>query len=429
MSAIAAFMADKGHRVSGSDREATAPLFRMLNAKGIEILPQDGSGIDESFDFIVFSTAVEPDNPDYRKAQSLGIPIKMRPDYLAEIIASYKTIAVSGTSGKSTTAGLIAFLMQRLGLGPNFIGGGRVKQLRTHSNPGNSLSGGSDYLIAEACESDGSIVNYKPLHALLLNLQLDHHPVEETYSMFEELLRNSGGVAVINADDDNLKGITRGDMLTFSIDGHSDLRAADIAYGNFGSGFSVCGRRFALALPGRHNIYNALAAIAALKLIGVPPEDIAPLLAEFGGIERRFDIHLNDGRRLVIDDYAHNPHKIAALMQTVSEISESVCYVFQPHGYGPTRLMRRQYIEVFAKHLRDADCLILLPIYYAGGTAQKDISSADLAGELIAAGRRAEAVADRKEALGRLKGGASIVVMGARDESLSVFAKEIAASL
>ncbi|HCL81431.1 MAG TPA: UDP-N-acetylmuramate--alanine ligase, partial [Nitrospiraceae bacterium] len=165
MSAIAAFMADKGHVVFGSDRafdkNPDHPAFKTLKTKGIIIAPQDGSGINKSFDFAVFSTAVEPDQPEYLKSKSLGIPIKTRPEYLAEIVSEFKTIAVAGTSGKSTTSGMLAFLMKRLGLEPNFIGGGRVKQFRTETNPGNSITGNSDILVIEACESDGTIVNYK----------------------------------------------------------------------------------------------------------------------------------------------------------------------------------------------------------------------------------------------------------------------------
>jgi UDP-N-acetylmuramate--alanine ligase len=158
VSAIASFMADKGRIVAGSDRvfdmSPEHPLRKTFQSRGITIVPQDGSGLDETIDYAVFSTAVEPDRPEVLKARELGIPIKARPDYLAEITGSFNTIAVSGTSGKSTASGLLAFLMSKLGLNPNFIGGGRVKQFKTSSNPGNSLTGNSNYLIIEACESE-----------------------------------------------------------------------------------------------------------------------------------------------------------------------------------------------------------------------------------------------------------------------------------
>src|SRR4030042_1689363 len=145
VSAIACFMADRGHTVTGSDRSFEAkpkhPLYKILNSNGITITPQDGKGIDSSFDFVVFSTAVEHDRPEFIKAKTLGLPMKTRPEYLAELTSEFKTIAVSGTSGKSTTAGLLAFLIQRLGMKPNFIGGGRVKKFKTDKQPGNSLTG------------------------------------------------------------------------------------------------------------------------------------------------------------------------------------------------------------------------------------------------------------------------------------------------
>jgi UDP-N-acetylmuramate--alanine ligase len=161
----------------------------------------------------------------------------------------------------------------------------------------------------------------------------------------------------------------------------------------------------------------------------VNPERIAPLLPEFTGIERRFDIHLNNGKYLVLDDYAHNPHKISSLMQAMKGTGEKVCYIFQPHGYGPTRLMKDGYIRTFAENLRETDELVLLPIYYAGGTAAKDISSRDIAEGVMAAGGKAEAVDERKEIFRKLGKFGSYVVFGARDDTLSGLAEEIAERL
>jgi UDP-N-acetylmuramate--alanine ligase len=152
-------------------------------------------------------------------------------------------------------------------------------------------------------------------------------------------------------------------------------------------------------------------------------------LPDFSGIERRFDIHLNDKGRLVIDDYAHNPHKIECLMETVKGITERVCYVFQPHGYGPTKLMKQGYIETFAKHLRGSDHLVLLPIYYAGGTALKDISSEDLMDGIKTAGKSVEVLSERSLLFNRLGKWDTYIIFGARDETLADFAREIAERL
>jgi UDP-N-acetylmuramate--alanine ligase len=290
-------------------------------------------GIDPTFDFAVFSTAVEQSNRIFRR------PVT-RPSIktglnLAEIVSEYRTIAVAGTSGKSTTSGMLAFLMQKLGMAPNFIGGGRVKQFRNEKNPGNYVTGDSDYLVIEACESDGTIVNYKPAHSIVLNLDLDHHSIGETAGMFETLADNTSGDLIVNADDWNLASCNIGKPVTFSIDKRSDYQAVDIRHHPLDTLFQVYGQEFALSLPGRHNLYNALACISILSEWGIPLKEIAAVLPGFSGIERRFDIHLNDGKQLVIDDYAHNPHKIRSLMQTMQGISGRVCYIFQPHGFGP----------------------------------------------------------------------------------------------
>jgi UDP-N-acetylmuramate--alanine ligase len=434
VSAIAGFMADKGHKIIGSDRafdkNPNHHLYKLLKSKGIYIVPQDGNGIDSSFDFSVFSTAVEHDQPEFLKAKSLGIPIKTRPEYLAEIVLDFKTIAVAGTSGKSTTSGMLAFLMQKFGLNPNFIGGGRVKQFKTGTNPGNSITGSSDILVIEACESDGTIVNYKPEHSIILNLDLDHHSIDKTAMMFETLVKNTADKIVVNADDDNIKDIDIKDTITFSIDSPSNYMADNVVYKPFSTDFSLKETKFNLSIPGRHNLYNALSCIAILSETGIPIKDIAGVLHEFKGIERRFDIHLNDGKRLVIDDYAHNPHKISSLMQTMKNIKEKICYIFQPHGFAPTLMMKNEYIEAFTENLRDYDHLILLPIFYAGGTVSKDISSHDIADGVKAKGKSVEVVEDRGMILQRLNdqinGYNNYVIFGARDETLSDFARGIA---
>ena len=433
VSAIACFMANNGHIITGSDRAFDQnpghALKKTLQSAGITIVPQDGSGLDVAFDLAVFSTAVESGRPEVLKAEELGIPIKSRPEFLSEITASFNTIAVSGTSGKSTTSGLLAFLMGKSGLSPNFIGGGMVKQFKTHSNPGNSLTGNSEHLIIEACESDGSIVNYRPQHSIILNLALDHHSIDKTAGMFRALMEHTAERVFLNADDRNLGKILSQNAITFSINNPSDYRADDIVYKQFTTEFSLHQTNFSLSLPGRHNLYNALSCIAFLSEIGTPLNDIACLLPEFQGIERRFDIHLNNGKYLVIDDYAHNPHKIASLIETVKHIQTKVCYIFQPHGFGPVRMMKKEYIQTFIENLRDSDHLVLLPIYYAGGTASKDISSHDLADEIQANGKSVEVVESREDILHRIDKYRTCIIFGARDETLSDFAKEIAGIL
>ncbi len=433
VSAIAGFMAEKGHQTAGSDRlfdlYPEHQVCRKLKEKGIAIFPQDGSGIDGSTEIAVFSTAVEKGNPDFLRAEVLQTPLRTRPQYLTEIVSGFSTIAVAGTSGKSTVSGMLAFLMHRLGLGPNFIGGGRVKQFRTTGNPGNFLTGPSDTLVAEACESDGTLVDYMPWCTIISNLDLDHHSVEETGCMFERLAENTSGVVVTGGDDENLAARRIRNAVRFSIEKESEYRATDIEYHRLRTAFRLRGRRFEVYLPGTHNLYNALACVALLSELGVSAEKVSAVLPEFDGIERRFDIHLNDGRHLVVDDYAHNPHKILSLMRTMQTLSGRVCYIFQPHGYGPTRLMKDGYIRTFSELLRPSDALFLLPIYYAGGTAAKDISSRDIADSVMALGRSASVLEDRGEIFSLPGEWDCYVVFGARDDSLSDYAGEIASRL
>jgi UDP-N-acetylmuramate--alanine ligase len=433
VSAIAGFVAEKGHIIAGSDRlfdkNPDNPLKKVLQSKGIHIVPQDGSGIDRTINLAVFSTAVEHDQPEFIKASSLGIPIKTRPEFLSELSASFKTIAVSGTSGKSTVSGLLAFLMRELGLNPNFIGGGRVKQFRSSVNQGNYLAGDSQHLIIEACESDGTIVHYKPEHSIILNLSLDHHTIDKTAAMFHELIKNTAGKVILNADDENLAMVAVGDAVTFSIEKPSAFRAYDILYMPFSTDFALRKIRFTLSLPGRHNLLNALSCIALLSEFRIPLEQIANVLPEFKGIERRFDIYLNNEHNLVIDDYAHNPHKIYSLMQTVNKIRENICYIFQPHGFAPTIMMKDEYIDVFADNLRGSDHLILLPIFYAGGTVRKDISSYDLADGIKAKRGSVEVVNEREDIIKRVHEHKNYVIFGARDETLADFVRDIADSL
>ncbi len=433
MSALAAFAAEHGAVVCGSDRnydrEPDHKIFRMLRSKGIFIAPQDGSGLDLSFDLVVFSTAVEPDNPEVLRAAELGLKTVLRPDFLAGIINGFDSIAVAGTNGKSTTAGMLAFMMRELGMVPNYIGGGRVKQFQTQSNPGNSLSGDSGLLVAEACESDGSIVRYHPAITIISNLSLDHNRIDETKTMFSTLAENTRRLVIVNADDTNLEAILPHAALTYGIDKKADVRACDIVMRGFFSRFRIEGLVFEIKLPGRHNLYNALAALAVLRSLGVPLSELVRPLYNFRGIDRRFDIYLDEGGFFVVDDYAHNPQKIAALMQTVSAEKHKICYIFQPHGFGPTRLLRDGYVDTFSSFLRKEDQLFILPIYYAGGDVSREISSEDLAAPLRSAGYSVDLLKSRRDLNVRLEEWNTFIVFGARDESLSDFAQNIAERL
>jgi UDP-N-acetylmuramate--alanine ligase len=435
VSALACFMASRGHRVTGSDRAfevpgSSHPALGLLRANGITIVAQDARALDPSFGLMVISTAVEPDRPEMQKARALGIPVKTRPEFLADIVNSFRSIAVAGTSGKSTTSGMLAHAMSLLGMEPNFLGGGRVKGLASDGSDTNYLSGASDVLVFEADESDGSIVSYRPEHTVLLNLSLDHNPVEKTSVMFDKLLDHTSGMKVLNADDPAVhRWISKG-TVTFSIDEDAAFKAEDVELQPFDSTFRLSGTRFRLQTPGRHHVIDALAAITLLAETGQRLGNISEALSSFRGIGRRFDIHLNTEDALVIDDYAHNPHKISFLMEAIGKASPGpVCYVFQPHGFGPTRLMKDGYIEAFTRGLRAADRLLVLPIFYAGGTTSKDISSGDLVEGVRKNGRNADTAGGWDDVMRFTDEYSSFVVLGARDERLSELAALIASRL
>jgi len=433
MSSLACFAVEGGHTVTGSDRMfdkyPETQLSSTLASKGIRIVPQNGEGIDSSFDVVVFSTAVEDDHPEKERARKLRIPMTTRPEYLSKIVSDYRTVAVAGTSGKSTIAGMLAFMMKKIGLEPNFIGGGRVKQFKTDQNPGNFLAGKSDILVVEACESDGFIIHYRPSHAIIANLTLDHHSIAQTADMFRALSCNTTEKVLLNGDDPNLSFINVPGKVAFTIDTASPYRATHIEYRHFNTYFRLGGVNFETLLPGKHNLYNALSAVALLSELGTDLRDIASVLPGFQGIDRRFDVLLNDGNNIVIDDYAHNPHKIASLMDTMKNMRRRICYIFQPHGYAPTRLMKKGYVDAFSSGLREDDHLILLPIYYAGGTTVQDISSEDLCAGVSKKGKSAEVLHKRSDLYAGISKWNTYVVFGARDETLSDFAEEIARRL
>ncbi|MFQ3573000.1 MAG: Mur ligase family protein [Thermodesulfovibrionales bacterium] len=435
-SALAFFYAKKGFLVSGSDRlfdkNPDHSLLNVFRNNNIMIFPQDGSGIEAETDTFVFSTAVEDNNPDILKAKRLGIKMMTRPEFLSQMVKQYKTVAIAGTSGKSTTSSMLAFLMYELGLKPNFIGGGRMRHSKTHPQDEkcnittNYLIGDSDILIIEACESDGSIVNYFPESTILLNLDLDHHKIEDTKRMFERLIENTDGKVLYNADDKNLNFVeSYPRSRRFALMQSSDYTPRDMVFEGFGSRFRIRDVEFKISLPGRHNLINALACITYLSDAGIDLRSIAGVIHKFSGVERRFDIYLDDHRGFVVDDYAHNPHKISFLMETISMLKDRVCYVFQPHGYGPTRLMKDGYIETFCKHLRNEDILLILPIYYAGGSASKDISSKDLSDAISKTGKVARSLTSREEVLNMSQTYKNFVVFGARDDTLADLAKAI----
>ena len=435
MSALAQFQAMMGGRVSGSDRAfdrgERAELRTQLERLGIEIMRQDGSGVTDDCAALIVSTAVEEKVADFATARAKNIPVVHRSELLAHFVASYRTVAVSGTSGKSTVTAMVFEILESAGRDPSVITGGDLRLLQARGLPGNAFAGGSDLLVVEADESDGSLVRYAPAVGVILNLQRDHKEMGEVAAMFA-VLRARSREALVVGEDENLDGLAGG-ALRFGFGPRADIRGTNVELIPSGSSFTVDDVAFALPVPGRHNVANALAAIAAARTLDVPLADMVAPLASFQGVGRRFQTVGAARGVTVIDDFAHNADKIAAALATAKLNASRVLAVYQPHGYGPTRFLRRDFVDTFTRELRPGDRLWMLEVFYAGGTASRDFSAADIVEEIAENGVKAEFAPSRGWLAARIaemaRAGDMVLVMGARDPSLTDFAREIVAEL
>jgi UDP-N-acetylmuramate--alanine ligase len=431
MSALAQFAAMLGAPVSGSDRSfdrGQNPAAReRLEKLGIRIFPQDGSAVSGDCSAVVYSTAVEEQVPDFAEARRLDIPLLHRSELLAHFVASRRTIAVTGTSGKSTTVAMVFEILRGAGRDPSVITGGELRTLQRDGLWGNAWAGASDLLVIEADESDGSLVRYHPAVGVVLNLQRDHKEMDVVAGMFRTF-RDQIRETLVVGEAPNLGEFHAGGTV-YGLGSGAGVRAEELEERPEGCTFRIDGTRFRLSVPGRHNAENALAAIAACRAVGVPLEDMVAPLADFQGVARRFQV-LGVRRGVeVVDDFGHNPAKVTASLRTAHGRARRVLAVFQPHGFAPTRFNRNEFVEAFSTELRSQDRLWMLDIYYAGGTAAKDICSADLVAEIAANGAQAELAPSREWLVERIAGeareGDTVLVMGARDPSLTELARAI----
>jgi UDP-N-acetylmuramate--alanine ligase len=443
MSALAQFHARRGGRATGSDRAfdqgERQEIRARLAAAGVEIVPQDGRALTADCSAVVLSTAVEDSIADVARARALDVPLKHRSELLAVYVARHRTIAVTGTSGKSTVTAMIWTILHGCGRDPRLLTGGPVAALQAEGLLGNAYGGDRPgdhpWLVIEADESDGSLVRYRPYIGVVLNLGRDHKEPAEVAAMFSEFRLNCGGPLLV-ADDANLDFLRPG-ALTFGLGERAEYRARKIDLGPRGVGFELADVRFTVPQPGLHTVRNAIAALAVGHAIGLEPVEMAAPLAGFAGVARRF-VSLGTASGVeVIDDFAHNPDKIAAALAAARDrlagTDGRVLAVFQPHGFGPTRFLRDDLVAAFAEHLRPQDVLWLPEIFYAGGTVQRDISSADLAGGLTALGRDARFLLDRAglpaAITAEARPGDLVLVMGARDPSLTALGRQIVDAL
>ena len=442
---LALILRAHGASVSGSDRALDqgrlAAKFDFLRAKGVELFPQDGSGVTRKELIVVTSAAVESTVPDVEAAKRAGARLMLRAELLAELFnAAPNAIGVAGTSGKSTTTAMLGWILHASGRDPTVMNGAVMKNFISPKAPfASALVGKSDLFVSEVDESDGSIAWFSPRVAVLNNIALDHKAMAELRELFRGFVARSE-LAILNLDNAETAALTAGRAaklsLTYSLsNAKADLLASAIEPLPDGIAFEVSERNAAkpekvrLRVPGRHNVSNALAAIGAARAAGVTLAESVFALGEFSGVRRRLEIVGSAGGVTVIDDFAHNPDKIAATLSTLHHFEGRLLVMFQPHGFGPLRLMKDALIDCFAANLLADDILLMPEPVYFGGTTDRSVSSIDIIKGVAARGRAAHVYSDRAE-LGRrlvelVQPGDRIVVMGARDDTLSQFAAEL----
>ena len=445
---LALILRGKGHDVAGSDRSLDqgrlSAKFEYLKAQGIALFPQDGSGVVSAQQIFVRSAAVEDTVPDVVAAKRVGALDLMRPQLLVQLFnAAPVRIGVAGTSGKSTTTAMIAWILHRAGREPTVMNGAVMKNFVTADALfASALVGKGDAFVSEVDESDGSIEGYEPTIAVVNNIALDHKTMDELRGLFRDFV-GKAEIAVLNLDNEETAALVmsaRTRVRTYALrSGLADLHCVSIKPAPDGVTFEVLEREtresavVQLGVPGEHNVSNALAAISAARAYGLSLKDAAKALEGFTGIKRRLEVVGSAGGVSVIDDFAHNPDKITATLATLHAFPGRLLIMFQPHGYGPLRLMREQFVDCFARNMADDDVLIMPdPVYY-GGTTDRSVTSEHIVSGVRARGREAMAFAERGACGDKLielaEPGDRIVIMGARDDTLSVFAAEIVGRL
>ncbi|MEM7769374.1 MAG: UDP-N-acetylmuramate--L-alanine ligase [Cyanobacteria bacterium P01_A01_bin.37] len=387
MSAIAHILAEKNVPVSGSDVKLNH-ITQRLSDRGVRVfMQQDASNLStfatdqpsskQSASFlpqVVCSTAIDPSNVEYRAALDLGCPVFHRSDVLAALLQGYTSIAVGGTHGKTTTSSLIAYLLLEAGMDPTIVVGGEVDAWN-----GNARLGHGTYLVAEADESDGSLVKFAPHIGIVTNIELDHpdhyESLDEVITIFQRF-RSQSDVFIGCVDCPTLRNQFKIDI-SYGLDEstQADYTVTDLRFHADQTCAMVCEHgqplgTLKLRLLGRHNLSNALAAVAVGRYVGIPFQKIASILATFDGAHRRFEKRGCYSDITFLDDYAHHPSELKATLtaaRTQASVVQSgdrkrIVAVFQPHRYSRTAT----FLEDFAQSFNEADLIVISDIYSAG---------------------------------------------------------------
>jgi UDP-N-acetylmuramate--alanine ligase len=382
MSGIAELLANLGYAVSGSD-EKTSAVTDRLKTLGIRVAEgHDAANVGDA-EVVVVSSAVRATNAEVREAARRQIPVIPRAEMLAELMRLRFSIAVAGSHGKTTTTSMIALVLERAGLDPTAVIGGRLSAFGS-----NARLGRGELMVAEADESDRSFLKLFPTIAVMTNIDHEHlenyggfGDLQQAFVDFANKVPFYGGV-IACADDPNLTAIlpriTRR-VTTYGLEGTADLSASGIELGPFSAKATVAGHgEIRLNVPGRHNLQNALAAVAVGLELGVPFERIASGLGEFRGAERRFEVKGEPGGILVVDDYGHHPTEIAAVIAAAKTLNRRIVLAFQPHRYSRTAAL----MSAFGPSLGGADHIVLTDIYNAGEDPLPGVTIEALADEV-----------------------------------------------
>jgi len=431
MSALAQYLKGIGKSVSGSDRffkEGEYNEIReKLEALGIRCFAQNGEGIGRDIQCVVVSTAIEETVPEVLKTRQLKIPILKRSELLAEIASTKKTIAIGGTSGKSTTSAMLYDILKHAGMEPSIISGAGLVSIIKEGKIGNAAVGNGEWLVIEADESDGSIVQYQASIGVLLNVDKDHKEIEVLMEVFSTFRQNSDHF-IVNRSHHLAASLSTDIKNDFSVEIIPGIgyTATHFEQEGLNIRFMINGIPFSMHTVGRHNMENALAAVATAHQVGVPLEKAAVALENYEGIYRRHQVLGQKNGVWLIDDFAHNPVKCARSIEACQPLADKVIAWLQPHGYAPTKFLRSDFVAEIAAVLRPQDEIWMSEIFYAGGTAIKDISAADLVFDLQKLGINAFFVENRDELIDNLRPhftkNCVLLLMGARDPSLEEFA-------
>jgi UDP-N-acetylmuramate--alanine ligase len=356
MSGLALVATQLGASVTGSDQTESS-YCEQLRAAGIEpAIGHDAANVPEGAE-VVISTAIPEDNPELAAARAAGARVLHRGDLLGELSRMKRTIAVGGTHGKTTTASMAALALIEAGRDPAFLIGGELRAAGT-----NAAWGAGEWAVIEADESDRSFLKLGREVAVVTNVELDHHATYASLSELEEAFAEFAQPADVRVLGPGVDLPGEGEPVTFGTDS-GEFRARDVTLGPGTSSFGVAGVQIDLAVPGEHNVLNALAALAALQAAGVAVEEAAPALAKFSGAGRRFENHGRTGRGAeVYDDYAHHPTELRATLEAARTLEpRRLVACFQPHLYSRTRMLARE----FGRALALADLIVVLDVYRA----------------------------------------------------------------